>query len=202
MFWDNRGFARVDIKPAQEMKTPNLNTQDEVNLFKAITQEHVAMLKRVKKEEDARILADTQLRDEMHSFGMIECDIFDSDLKMLKLVMPDDAILDLPCRSTVITAFSVKEDRYRVTIPKGTIIYLYPIGRGTTSKKPFVGAYGLAYIGGALLAVSITYSEVFTNVLIVSLAEAFYTSGEILFPDSEETPAQTIIALSDMYGYK
>ena len=202
MFWDNRGFAQVDVKPAQEMKTPDIRTQDEVNLFKAVTQEHVSMLKRVKKEEEARILADTQLRDEMYSFGMIDCDIFDSDLKMLKLTIADDAVIDLPCRSTGVTAFSVKSDTYRITIPKGTIIYLHPIGRGTTSKKTFVGAYGIMPINGTLLAFNITYSEVFTNILGVSLADAFYTSGEILFPDSEQAPAEIGIALSDMHGYK
>lgn len=202
MFWEDRGFVQPATQAEVEFNTPDLKDKNDVNLMKAITQEHVSMLKRVKKEEKERIYQDSLLQDEMHSFGMIACDLFDKELKFIKLVIADDAVVDLPCRSTSATSFKVLEDTYRVTIQKGTTIYLYPVGRGTTSKKQFVGAYGLRHVGGALLAFNITYTDFYANTLNVSLSDCFYTSNEIILPDGEQAPAEVSIALNDMEGYK
>ena len=196
MNWDSRMFSET------KLDTPKIEDEHTKNLFRGLTESRVDMLNAIKHEGEQRIKRDDELLEEMYSFGMIECDLFDKDLKVIKLVMADDAVIDLPCRATSATAFKVSADTYRITIQKGTTIYLYPVGRGTTSKKTFVGAYGLRHVGGALLAFNITYTDFYVNVLNASLSDCFYTSEQIILPDAEQAPAEISIALEDMTGYK
>ena len=196
MNWDNRRFSET------RLDTPEIEDEHTKNLFRGLTESRVDMLNAIKREGNQRIKRDDELLEEMYSFGMIECDLFDKDLKFIKLTIADDVVIELPCKSTSTSAFKVVSDTYRVTIQEGTVIYLYPVGRGTTSKKTFVGAYGLRHVGGTLLAFNITYTDFYVNVLNVSLSDCFCTSGEILLPDEEQAPAEVSIALEDMTGYK
>lgn len=74
MFWDNRGFAQVSADVQQEIKTPSLQDKNDANLFRAVTQEHVDMLARVRREMKDRTREDHRLYDEMYSFGVISVD--------------------------------------------------------------------------------------------------------------------------------
>lgn len=60
-------------------------TPEQAPLFRMQTEQRVDYLKQIKKEGMERNEADIQLREEMHSFGMIPCGWFDPDTMIIAI---------------------------------------------------------------------------------------------------------------------
>lgn len=112
MFWDERGFAQVTTAVKPEIKTPALQDKNDINLFKGITQEHVDMLARVRKEKKERIFEDSKLWDEMHSFGTITSSPLVDATRFYYLHMNQE-VITLPCKDVAGTAASLSVDMRR-----------------------------------------------------------------------------------------
>ena len=81
------GWERTFIKPkinVEQTRIPDIGG-DVAAGFRLQTEERVAREKADKENERRSTEIDTALREEMHSFGMIECEYFDPETKMIKL---------------------------------------------------------------------------------------------------------------------
>lgn len=81
MSWD-RLFQKLSFP--ENTKLPNL-TPEQVADFRLQTEERVSREKHVEREATLRSEADIALREEMHSFGMIRCEYFDPETKLIEL---------------------------------------------------------------------------------------------------------------------
>lgn len=195
MNWDNRSFSNTDLK------TPEL-TDSDATLFKGLTQERVDMLNAVKHESEQRIKRDDELLEEMHSFGMVECDIFDEDIKRIKITFSSNESLELKCFSTATTSWNLADATVIVPIQKGTILWLDPVGFAKSSGKTMVGAVGHRQISGKELYFTITYSELFLNKISFALSGAFAEGKVFHVPNGSATATEISIDLSDITAYK
>lgn len=95
MTWD-RLFQRPSLP--ENAKIPDL-TPEQAADFRLQTEERVSREKHVEKEATSRNDADIALREEMHSFGMIQCEYFDPETKLIELNFTEDQTFSVPARS-------------------------------------------------------------------------------------------------------
>ena len=95
MTWD-RLFQKSSL-PANT-KIPNL-TPEQAADFRLQTEERVSREKHVEREATSRNDADIALREEMYSFGMIQCEYFDPETKLVKLKFTEGQSFSVPARS-------------------------------------------------------------------------------------------------------
>lgn len=95
MTWD-----RLFQKPSfsENTKFPNL-TPEQAADFRLQTEERVSREKHVEREAMSRNEADIALREEMHSFGMIRCEYFDPETKLIELNFAKGQTFSVPARS-------------------------------------------------------------------------------------------------------
>lgn len=95
MTWD-----RLFQKPSfsKTVKIPDL-TPEQAADFRLQTEERVSREKHVEREAMSRNEADIALREEMHSFGMIRCEYFDPETKLIELNFAKDQTFSVPARS-------------------------------------------------------------------------------------------------------
>ena len=95
MSWD-----RLFQKPSflENTKFPNL-TPEQAADFRLQTEERVSREKHVEQEATLRNEADITLREEMHSFGMIRCEYFDPETKLIELNFTKAQTFSVPARS-------------------------------------------------------------------------------------------------------
>lgn len=95
MNWD-----RLFQKPSftENAKFPNL-TPEQAADFRLQTEERVSREKHVEREATLRNEADITLREEMHSFGMIQCEYFDPETKLIELNFAKGQTFSVPARS-------------------------------------------------------------------------------------------------------
>lgn len=95
MSWD-----RLFQKPSfsENTKFPNL-TPEQAADFRLQTEERVNREKHVEREATLRNEADITLREEMHSFGMIRCEYFDPEVKLIELNFTKEQAFSVPARS-------------------------------------------------------------------------------------------------------
>lgn len=95
MSWD-----RLFKKPSfpENTKFPNL-TPEQAADFRLQTEERVSREKHVEREATLRNEADITLREEMHSFGMIRCEYFDPETKLIELNFAKGQTFSVPARS-------------------------------------------------------------------------------------------------------
>lgn len=95
MSWD-----RLFQKPSfsKNVKIPDL-TPEQAADFRLQTEERVSREKHVEKEATLRNEADITLREEMHSFGMIRCEYFDPETKLIELNFTKGKTFSVPARS-------------------------------------------------------------------------------------------------------
>lgn len=94
MSWD-RLFQKPSLPT--NTKIPDL-TPEQAADFRLQTEERVSREKHIEKEATSRNDADIALREEMHSFGMIPCEYFDSETKMIKFEFANDQPFAVPAR--------------------------------------------------------------------------------------------------------
>lgn len=95
MSWD-RLFQKPSL-PANA-KIPDL-TPEQAADFRLQTEERVSREKHVEREATSRNDADIALREEMHSFGMIQCEYFDPETKLIELNFAKGQTFSVPARS-------------------------------------------------------------------------------------------------------
>ena len=104
MSWD-----RLFQKPSfpENVKFPNL-TPEQAADFRLQTEERVSREKHVEQEATLRNEADIILREEMHSFGMIRCEYFDPETKLIELNFTKGQTFSVPARSFPHTNYTNK----------------------------------------------------------------------------------------------
>ena len=104
MSWD-----RLFQKPSfpENTKFPNL-TPEQAADFRLQTEERVSREKHVEQEATLRNEADITLREEMHSFGMIRCEYFDPETKLIELNFTKGQTFSVPARSFPHTNYTDK----------------------------------------------------------------------------------------------
>lgn len=104
MSWD-----RLFQKPSfpKNAKFPNL-TPEQAADFRLQTEERVSREKHVEREATLRNEADITLREEMHSFGMIRCEYFDPETKLIELNFTERQLFSVPARAFPHTNYTDK----------------------------------------------------------------------------------------------
>lgn len=104
MSWD-----RLFQKPSfsKNVKIPDLTTEQAAD-FRLQTEERVSREKHVEREAALRNEADITLREEMHSFGMIRCEYFDPETKLIELNFAKGQTFSVPARSFPHTNYTDK----------------------------------------------------------------------------------------------
>lgn len=95
MSWD-RFFQKPSM--SGNTKTPDL-TPEQAADFRLQTEERVSREKHIEREATSRNDADIALREEMHSFGIIQCEYFDPETKLIELNFAEDQTFSVPARS-------------------------------------------------------------------------------------------------------
>lgn len=95
MSWD-----RLFQKPPfpEDARFPNL-TPEQAADFRLQMEERVSREKHIEREATSRNDADIALREEMYSFGMIQCEYFDPETKLIKLNFAREHAFSVPARS-------------------------------------------------------------------------------------------------------
>lgn len=95
MSWD-----RLFQKPSfpVDARFPNL-TPEQAADFRLQAEERVSREKHIEREATSRSDADIALREEMHSFGMIRCEYFDPETKLIELNFAKRQTFSVPARS-------------------------------------------------------------------------------------------------------
>ena len=93
-------WERLFQKPTfpNNAKLPDL-TPEQAADFRLQTEERVSREKHVEREAMSRNEADIALREEMHSFGMIRCEYFDPETKLIELNFTKGQTFSVPARS-------------------------------------------------------------------------------------------------------
>lgn len=104
MSWD-----RLFQKPPfpENAKFPNL-TPEQAADFRLQTEERISREKHVELEATSRNEADIALREEMHSFGMIRCEYFDPETKLIELNFTERQLFSVPARAFPHTNYTDK----------------------------------------------------------------------------------------------
>lgn len=104
MSWD-----RLFQKPSfpNNAKFPNL-TPEQAADFRLQTEERVSRERHIEREAMSRNEADIALREEMHSFGMIRCEYFDPETKLIELNFAKGQTFSVPARSFPHTNYTDK----------------------------------------------------------------------------------------------
>ena len=104
MTWD-----RLFQKPScpENAKFPNLTPEQAADV-RLQTEERVSREKHVEREATLRNEADITLREEMHSFGMIRCEYFDPETKLIELNFTKEQAFSVPARSFPHTNYTNK----------------------------------------------------------------------------------------------
>ena len=95
MTWD-RLFQKPSLP--ENTKIPDL-TPEQAADFRLQTEERVSREKHVEREATSRNDADIALREEMHSFGVIQCEYFDPETKLIELNFAKGQTFSVPARS-------------------------------------------------------------------------------------------------------
>ena len=95
MSWD-RLFQKPSLPT--NTKIPDL-TPEQAADFRLQTEERVSRERHVEQEAISRNDADIALREEMHSFGMIQCEYFDPETKLIELNFAKGQTFSVPARS-------------------------------------------------------------------------------------------------------
>lgn len=95
MSWD-----RLFQKPSfpVDARFPNL-TPEQAADFRLQAEERVSREKHIEREATSRSDADIALREEMYSFGMIQCEYFDPETKLIELNFAKGQTFSVPARS-------------------------------------------------------------------------------------------------------
>lgn len=192
MSWD-----RLFQKPlfSENTKFPNL-TPEQAADFRLQTEERVSREKHVEREAMSRNEADIALREEMHSFGMIRCEYFDPETKLIELNFVKGRAFSVPARSFPHANYTDKVWKSSAvtvdgTIEAGRVIILTPTiilkdKTGSVTDMTFKGGID---IGNRAFHVKLTVNSPIADVhsgkatLFLSLASSYDDGNALIVPN-------------------
>ena len=196
----DRDFVTVTNETERELKIPKITGQDG-KLFAGLTQENVEMNRQVRLEMERAMRRERELQEEMHSFGMIECTVFDSRAKVMRVHV--DATMAFSCsvKSSSLTNFSFVDSTVSGALEKGRDICLFPVNfeyeDGVVSA---VEASGTFWSNGKLFACDFYYDTSGDDAILrINLAGGIIENGRLCVPNTN--PTQVLIKMHEIDCY-
>lgn len=192
MSWD-----RLFQKPSfsENTKFPNL-TPEQAADFRLQTEERVSREKHVEREAMSRNEADIALREEMHSFGMIRCEYFDPETKLIELNFTEGQLFSVHVRVFPHTNYTDKvwassDITVNGKIEAGRIITLTPKAilmdkSGFVTDMTFEGVISIDNKAfRAKLIVNSPIADIHSGkaTLFLSLASSYDDGNALIVPD-------------------
>lgn len=179
--WD-RSFIE-DTPENREFKVPKIDGRDG-KLLRGMTQENIEMHRCVKIERERAMKREEELHKEMHSFGMIECSVFDDQTKLMLVHMDRTQAFNIPVKSSSLSEYSFIDATISAGITSGCDIALRPMHytyeNGTVAT---VNASGMFVESGKTYGIEV-YFDISGDdaVAVISLAGAVVDNGRLCVP--------------------
>lgn len=182
----DRDFVTVTNETERELKIPKMTGQDG-KLFAGLTQENVEMNRQVRLEMERAMRREQELHEEMHSFGMIECTVFDSRAKIMRVHVDATRSFSCSVKSSSLTTFSFVDSTVSGALEKGHDICLFPVNfEYTDGVVSAVEASGIFWSNGKLFYCRLTYDNLDDEVILyVGLAGAVFDGERICIPNTK-----------------
>lgn len=196
----DRDFVTVTNETERELKIPMMTGQDG-KLFAGLTQENVEMNRQVRLEMGRAMRRERELHEEMHSFGMIECTVFDSRAKIMRVHVAATKAFSCSVKSSSLTTFSFVDSTVSGALERNHDICLFPVNfeyeDGVVSA---VEASGTFWSNGKLFACDFYYDASGDDAILkINLAGGIVENGRLCVPDT--TPSQVLIKMHEIDCY-
>lgn len=170
-------------------------------LFAGLTQENVEMNRQVLTEKKRAEGREKDLQEEMHSFGMIECSVFDSRAKLMRVHVEQTRAFSCSIKSSSLTQFSFIDATVSGALEAGHDICLFPVNFQYEEKQVSeVEAYGTFWSNGKLFSCDFYYDTSGEDAILkINLAGAVVENGRLCVPDTKET--QILIKMNEIDCY-
>lgn len=206
MSWER--IFQSPTKNVEEARIPNL-TPSEAAGFRLQTEERVSREKHVHAEARERDEQDTKLREEMHSFGMIQCGFFDRETKLALITPSKRQSINVPVMVQSGEAWNPLLANEACLLEKGCNLWLFPHSAEVDSE--FVNQIvfnGFVIDEGEVFSAKLTVTRrsvdsgtAITATLSLVLSGAIYKNGTSKFPVFSN-PGVVNISLSDLKFFK
>lgn len=198
-------WERLFQKPSfpNNAKFPNL-TPEQAADFRLQTEERVSRERHVEREAMSRNEADIALREEMHSFGIIRCEYFDPETKMIELSFVKSQAFSVPARSFPHANYTDKVWKSSAvtiggTIEAGRVITLTPAiilkdGTGSVTDMTFEGVINIGNKAfRAKFVVNSPIADVHSGkaTLFLSLASSYDDGNALTVPNLADSASIT-----------
>lgn len=210
MSWD-----RIFEKPSvpENTRIPDL-TPEQAADFRLQTEERVSRKKHIAREATHRNDADIALREEMYSFGMIRCEYFDQETKMVELEFANDQPFSVPAREFPHDNYTDKvwsSSAISVSgiIKEGEAITLMPrsMTKDDASFITDMTFIGIIDVGGKAFRVKLIVTRPIVDVqsgkatLFLELASAYDNGNALIVPNLADS-ANIAYPYQDLKFYK
>lgn len=195
-----RDFIVPHNETERDLKIPRMSGQDG-KLFAGLTQENVEMNRQVVLERERAMKRESELQREMHSFGMVECNVFDDKSKIVRVNVKRNQSFSVSVVSSSIPTIDFVQSTVSGELEAEHDICLFPVNykykEGIVSMVESVGTF---WNDGKLFSCRLTYDTSGDEaVLFVNLAGAIFESGRICVPDTKMT--QILIGMNEIDCY-
>lgn len=196
----DRDFVTVTNETERELKIPTMTGQDG-KLFAGLTQENVEMNRQVRLEMERAMKREQELQEEMHSFGMIECTVFDSRAKIMRVHVDATRAFSCSVKSSSLTTFSFVDSTVSGALEKGHDICLFPVNfEYSDGVVSAVEASGTFWSNGKLFACDFYYDTSGDDAILrINLAGGITENGRLCVPDTN--PSQVLIKMHEIDCY-
>lgn len=196
----DRDFIVPKNDTERDLKIPRMSGQDG-KLFAGLTQENIEMQRVVGIERARAMGREDELQKEMHSFGMIECTVFDSNAKIMRVHVEQTRAFSCSVKSSGLTDYSFVDATVSGALEKGHDICLFPVNfeyeDGIVSA---VEATGTFWSNGKLFACDFYYDTSGDDAILkVNLAGAVVENSRLCVPDTNAT--QILIKMNEIDCY-
>lgn len=206
MSWER--IFQSPTKNMEEAHIPNL-TPSEAAGFRLQTEERVSREKHVHAEARERNEEDIKLREEMYSFGIIQCGFFDKETKLALITPSKRQSINVPVMVQSGEAWNPTLANEACLLEKDCNLWLFPhdadIDVDVVNQIVFNGfVIDEGEVFSAKLTIargSIDSGTAITATLSLALSGAIYKNGMAKFPVLDN-PSIVSIPLSDLKFFK
>lgn len=206
MSWER--VFQLPTKNAEEARVSNL-TPSEAAGFRLQTEERVSREKHVHAEAKERNKEDIRLREEMHSFGMIQCGFFDGETKLALVTPSKRQSINVPVMVQSGEIWNPTLANEACLLEKDCNLWLFPynveIDAESVNQIVFNGfVIDEGEVFSARLIVtrgSVDSGVAATATLSLVLSGAIYKNGTAKFP-TFSNPGVVNVPLSDLKFFK
>lgn len=206
MSWER--IFQSPTKNVDETRIPNL-TPSEAAGFRLQTEERVSREKHVHAEARERNEEDIKLREEMYSFGMIQCGFFDKETKMVLITPSKRQSISVPVMVQSGETWNPTPANEACLLEKDCNLWLFPhdtdVDVDVVNQIVFDGfIIDEGEVFSAKLTItrgSIDSGTAITATLSLALSSAIYKNGMAKFPVLDN-PGTVSIPLSDLKFFK